>query len=338
MVNKYWTKEEERILKEIYSISLWETLLEKLPGRSAKAIKNKAETFFLKREVIDVADVAHPIEVEIPRINKELEKENELLKQQLDSFVFREKFSILNYRGERVKIGIVSDVHLGSLYERLDILALAYKVFADEGITTVYNCGDLIDGESMYRGHQYEIRIHGADAQINHFVDSYPQVDGIKTHFITGNHDLVYQKTMGLDIGHRVNELRDDMKYLGPEQADIEVHNGKGKIILRLFHPGGGTAYAISYRMQKIVESFTGGEKPHILCVGHFHKSEYLPFYRNVAVFQAGTLQMQTSYMARKSIAAMVGFWILEFGIDKTNSITRLKGEFFPYFEKGGKQ
>jgi len=38
--------------------------------------------------------------------------------------------------------------------------------------------------------------------------------------------------------------------------------------------------------------------------------------------------------MRRQNIAAMIGFWIVEFGIEG-NSIVRLKAEFFPYYEKG---
>ena len=84
----------------------------------------------------------------------------------------------------------------------------------------------------------------------------------------------------------------------------------KNKCILRLYHPGGGTAYAISYHSQKYVESLSGGEKPHILGIGHYHKVEQL-FYRNIHVFQVGTFEAQTPFMRRKRLAAMLGGWIL---------------------------
>jgi len=84
----------------------------------------------------------------------------------------------------------------------------------------------------------------------------------------------------------------------------------KDKAILRLWHPGGGTAYAISYHPQKWAESLSGGEKPHICGIGHYHKAEQL-FYRNIHIFQTGTFEEQTPFMRRKKLAAMLGGWIL---------------------------
>mgnify|MGYP000504064655 CR=1 FL=1 len=186
----------------------------------------------------------------------------------------------------------------------------------------------------MYRGHEYEIRIHGADNQVNYCCEVYPQVSGITTYFITGNHDLSFWKQAGIDIGTRISEKRQDLVYLGPEEADIIIKNGNGQIKLRLVHPGRGSAYALSYHPQKYIEALTGGEKPNAIFMGHYHKSELLPNYRNVVLIQGGCMQSQTPYMRRQNIAAMIGFWIVEFGIEG-NSIVRLKAEFFPYYEKG---
>ena len=69
-------------------------------------------------------------------------KKNLLLTQQLDNFVKTSKFSIHAYKGETIRFGLLSDTHLGSLYERTDVLNLAYKLFADEGIKNVYHAGD----------------------------------------------------------------------------------------------------------------------------------------------------------------------------------------------------
>ena len=58
-------------------------------------------------------------------------------------------------------------------------------------------------------------------------------------------------------------------------------------------------AYALSYKIQKMVEAMSGGEKPNILAVGHYHKLEMFP-YRNVQCFQTGTFQAQTPWMRGK--------------------------------------
>lgn len=38
--------------------------------------------------------------------------------------------------------GLISDTHLGSIAERLDIVNLAYETFASRGITKVFHAGD----------------------------------------------------------------------------------------------------------------------------------------------------------------------------------------------------
>ncbi len=46
------------------------------------------------------------------------------------------------YFGDVVRFGVVSDTHIGSIYEHQDVLNLAYKVFKKEGIERVYHVGD----------------------------------------------------------------------------------------------------------------------------------------------------------------------------------------------------
>lgn len=221
---------------------------------------------------------------------------------------------------------------MGSLYEHDDVLQLAYKVFRDEGITKVYHAGDICEGENMYHGQRYEIFCHGSDAQIKNCVDRYPQYEGIETYFIEGSHDLSFFKTSGTDIGPKITYGRPDLVFIGREEADILIKTKHGEIIVRLIHPGGGTAYALSYHPQKYIESLSGGRKPNLLIIGHYHKAEYIPCYRNVFSVQAGCIQAQTPFMARRHMAAHVGFWIMEFRI-KDNSIMRLKAEFFTHYE-----
>ena len=73
-----------------------------------------------------------------------------------------------------------------------------------------------------------------------------------------------------------------------------------------------------------------GGKKPHILGIGHFHKAEYMPRYRNVKAIQAGTFQDQTPFMARKGLAAHVGGWIIE--ITLGDLYNKIKTEFVEFF------
>lgn len=90
-------------------------------------------------------------------------------------------------------------------------------------------------------------------------------------------------------------------------------------------------SYAISYRMQKIIESFTGGEKPNVLITGHDHKSNMLPSQRNIHGISAGCLQNQTPWMRQKKLAAHKGFWILTMSIGDCE-VKWLQGRWYPLY------
>jgi len=115
------------------------------------------------------------------------EKENARLKSQVDELAQGKKIPLHKFKGEWIRFGVVSDTHLGSLYDNLELLDTAYSIFAKEGVKGVYHVGDLLDGEKMYRGHEYEIRHHGRDAQVDFCIRNYPHRKEITTYFITGN-------------------------------------------------------------------------------------------------------------------------------------------------------
>ena len=238
----------------------------------------------------------------------------------------------LHLEGYDFRFGAIADTHLGSLYADLGLLDFAYDVFKSEGITTVLHAGDMLDGEKMYRGHDYEIAVHGADRQIAHCVDRYPVRDGITTYFIEGNHDRSFWKRGGTSIGGKISSLRPDLIFLGYQEADISIGDpnpdSKRKAIVRLFHGEDGTAYAISYKPQKYISELPGGTKPDILLMGHYHKAELL-FYRGVVCVQVGCMQRQTPFMRGRRISAAVGFWIIDVTIN-FEGITKVKSEFFP--------
>ena len=174
-------------------------------------------------------------------------------------------------------VGIVSDTHMASRSQRLDGLEMAYEAFRDAGVERVFNCGNMVDGYKEYINGG-EVYARNAEDQFCYLADHYPQRDGIKTEFITGDcHEGWWAKPTGLVIGHSMQNTaerrgRNDLEYIGHVERDIAFSYGGGQSVMRVFHAGGGSAYAQSYRAQKIVESYQGGEKPQILVLGHFHK------------------------------------------------------------------
>lgn len=236
----------------------------------------------------------------------------------------------VNWKGNKIiRFGVLSDTHIGSKWTQITYLHEAYKAFEREGIKHVYHVGDITEGWKMRQGHEHECYVHGADDYVEETVRVYPHISGIKTYFITGNHDLSFVKLAGIDIGVQISNLRPDMVYLGQEAATVNLTPG---CTVELLHPRGGSAYQISYKPQKIAESLEGGTKPSILIVGHFHKVEYLP-YRNIHIIQAGCLQAQTPFMRGRHLASILGYWIIEAHVDESGQINRFRPEFFQIYE-----
>jgi len=217
---------------------------------------------------------------------------------------FKHKFNQDMWNGDTLKFGFTSDNHLCNHNERLDVLNLLYDIWEKEGIPIVYNAGNMIDGEASFN--KNEIHTHGLTKQVEYFVSHYPYRKGITTKFIAGDdHEGWYSQREGVNIGEymlmkRLQSGLNDLEYLGYMEADIELtENGfENKSWLRVLHPGGGSAYALSYTSQKIVESYQGGEKPSVLLIGHFHKLGY-EYPREVHCIQTGCTEDQTIFMRK---------------------------------------
>lgn len=228
-----------------------------------------------------------------------------------------------------IRFGVVSDTHMGSKWQQLTHLNTMYDIFEREKINTVFHPGDLTEGVNMRREQQFEVFVHGVDDQARYVVDKYPKRKGITTKFVTGNHDNSGVKSAGVDIGRIIASKREDMEYLGMNNAKVLI---TPNCSVELNHGLDGASYALSYSPQKYLDSLSGGTKANILLSGHRHKALYM-FYRNVHEFEAGTLCAQTPWMRGKRIAAHVGGWIIEVHVDKQGTITRCKGEFIPFYE-----
>lgn len=231
---------------------------------------------------------------------------------------------------KHIRIGIVSDTHFGSKWAQYTYLTQFYKACKEQGITDIYHCGDVDDGsENMHPGIMYEHHVLGATEHINNICKHYPHVDGIMTHFITGNHDNSLMKAAGLVIGEEIQARRPDMHFLGRDVALVQLAE---HCKMELRHPGDGTAYSISYKPQKMVEAYTSDSKPNILCIGHYHKCLYM-FERNVHIIMASSFCGTTPFMRSKNIRSALGGWILDIELDDTGTIKTLTPQSIAYYK-----
>lgn len=213
--------------------------------------------------------------------------------------------------------GITADNHLGSIYERLDVLTALYDWFHREQVDRVFNAGNWIEGDDVKT--QHEAHVHGLDPQLAYLAKTYPQRPGLHTYAVWGeDHEGWYARRESIDVGRyaerKMREAgRDDWHNLGFVEAAVALTNANTGVVappMIIQHPGGGTAYALSYRMQKIIESYQGGEKPSVLILGHYHKM-MTAIIRSVIGFYAGCTQDQSSFMKKIPTEPALGGYVV---------------------------
>ena len=225
------------------------------------------------------------------------------------------------YNLEHLKLLLISDTHLCSKYDRLDILKYLYDKAEEKGIQHILHSGDFTDGRSNRPEHIYELKEHSYEGQVDYCVDKYPIFDG-KTYIISGNHDDWWYKSNGSEIVKTIAKKREDMVYLGPDVADLKI----GKLKIRLYHGMGGGAYAKSYKLQKYLDSIPTAEKPDILQTGHTHQSFYMK-QDKTHCFQTSCLEDQTPYCRSMGLANDKSCWWVDVDFDDKGNIYSIKPE-----------
>lgn len=238
--------------------------------------------------------------------------------------------------------GALGDSHLGSKYERLDVTNDLYDRYEAVGVDRVFHTGNWIDGDEPKNRH--DIGVHGMEPQLQYLADYYPQRDGLVTYAVTGeDHEGWWTRSEGIDIGRRAEQTmrengRTDWFNLGFMEAHVRLVNANtGKsAIMAVVHPGGGSSYALSYSIQKIIEALEGGEKPAVGLYGHYHKL-WAGNIRNVWVVCTGCGQDQTIFTRNKVKQEMhVGGSLIELEQDpSTGAIISMMPQLIRYFVKG---
>ncbi len=249
-----------------------------------------------------------------------------------------ERRQIVSDKNGVIRFAAVGDTHLGSKYCRLDCLEDFYDHVAKREIPLVLHAGNWVDGEASFNRH--DLLVHGMDPQMQYLAEHYPRRPGVECWAITGeDHEGWWARREGVDVGRYAENVmrhagRTDWHDVGFMESFIDlVHGDTGKSCkLCLMHPGGGSAYAVSYAPQKIVEGFDGGDKPAVLLLGHYHKHSY-NLIRNVHTFQVGCFEDQTIFMRQRKLAAHLGGWFIELELDpRTGACIQGGGFFRNYF------
>lgn len=226
----------------------------------------------------------------------------------------------LNMDITELRFGVFSDLHLGHKCSRVDVFKYMVDDFRKRDIDIVLNAGDTLEGLSNRNGHQFELvnEGRGISAQkimmgelFEQFVDygmTCYSIEAESSHSSWG----LRIGNQGQDIGPELEMYSKAYRFLGYLAQDFITKDG---VRIRLHHPGGGTAYALSYKTQGYVNSLTSGHKPNVVIEGHYHK-QFSFQWRNVHCIGAGCLEDQTPFMGSKNIAAHVGYHTIDFEVN----------------------
>ena len=236
------------------------------------------------------------------------------------------------FDGDKYQFGVVSCTHLGSMYQQLTYLKNFYQLCQDRGIKVMLHAGDMVDGIQVYKGQEFELFLHGFDAQVDYAIENYPKMEnGGKTYVIGGNHDYSFVKVAGSDPLPKIAQKRPDIEYLGVYGAYPQV----GPVKVYLQHGAKGGAYARSYRLQKNIEGFAPEAKPDLYLLGHYHTQDFLPGYRNVFGAMLGCFQSQTPFERRLGLYPEVAGLIIEFTVNdrfRKSGIVGMRLEWIPFY------
>ena len=222
---------------------------------------------------------------------------------------------------ERLRLLLISDTHLASKYDRLDILRYLYEKAEDKGVNFVLHSGDLTDGLSGRQQQLYDLKEASYTGQRDYVIDKYPKSD-IPTYLIAGNHDLWWVKQCGADIVKDICNKRDDLTYLGSDCEDLQI----GKLKIRLYHGKGGGAYAKSYKLQKYLDAIPLEEKPHILQTGHIHQAFYMK-QDDTHCFQTSCLQDLTPFERSMGFNNDKSCWWVDVNFDNKGNVHSINQE-----------
>jgi predicted phosphodiesterase len=220
------------------------------------------------------------------------------------------EFDSSKVRGERVRLALISDTHLGSKQQQLTHLRTFASYCKKKKIDAVLHCGDVTDGPpQMHPGHLHNLFLQTYDAQRQYAVENLPDF-GIPSYYISGNHDESWLKNNAGPIVPDICKER-GFTFVGQSAGYVRF----GKVLVYMHHPHDGQGYALSYKLQNKIRDLSPEAKPNIFLAGNYHKACHLPGYRNVEGFLLPSYQAQTPFMVSKGLPSIVGGIILEFGI-----------------------
>ena len=120
---------------------------------------------------------------------------------------------------------VISDLHAGSVYERIDIWNMITDYCVVNNIHIVIICGDFLDGINIGR---MDSKLHNNSLeQIEYAIKNYPFDKSILNLVTFGNHDIDSLVSFGLNFETYLSNYRHDIVPIGFGYGRINIKNDK---------------------------------------------------------------------------------------------------------------
>ena len=129
----------------------------------------------------------------------------------------------INLEDNKLRTLFISDLHIGSIYERPALLKKVYDYAETHNIHIIFNTGDVI--ENIYEDRLDVLKNKTLESQIKKLLKVYPYNPDITNFIVYGNHDYKSLMDSGFDIARYLQEKRYDLVSLGYGTAEVYLNN-----------------------------------------------------------------------------------------------------------------
>lgn len=220
-----------------------------------------------------------------------------------------------------IKFAVATDLHIGSIFARPDIFKDFVFECYEEGVRVIFIAGDLVEGDYARNrpASIYELVPNGIgfDGQLKLLDEALSKLEGLKYYVITGNHDFTFMRNTGANIGKWLSGIRDDVVYLGHNEAKVYLTDN---LSVLLFHATDGIGQNYALKMRQFIDRSEEDRLADFIFMGHYHKFNH-SYYKGIHGYILPTFQEQSDYMRNNNLEAIVGGIIFNVRVDEEGKL-----------------
>lgn len=221
---------------------------------------------------------------------------------------------------DHIKLGLLGDTHLASIYDDVDSLNKAYDMAEDKQVDVILHSGDLVDGLVSTPGYFNELKEKTYTGQVEYVIDKYPKYSG-KTLVVSGNHDDYWYRLTGKEIIKDIASKRDDIEYLGSSRRIIDINGLRINVLHGKFKDTNRINNIYSY-----LDNIPRDKKPDIVHSGHYHTGKYEE-HDGIKMYRSGAIMDQTSHDKERRHTPEKSMYVVDVYYDDDGNVAEITHE-----------